>query len=159
MRGAYETIGQRFRDELGFVPRLGVNHAGVIRAAELPAEVGIANSGIREIGPHFHFDQFERRDGTGTESRYFDWHVVLMMNDSGFFESGVNRNRRGNVTPFMLNGARGVRIGRASTISTSTSPCIARTTPPASRYEAPLFGRRSLRRPSPRLRDRADACG
>jgi hypothetical protein len=33
-----------------------------------------------------------------------------MMNDSGFFESGVNRNREGNLTLFLLNGALGVRI-------------------------------------------------
>jgi hypothetical protein len=108
-RGAYEVIGRRFRDELGFVPRLGVNHsAAYVRRNYRPAWASAV--GIREIGPHLHFDQFERRDGTGTESRYFDWHVVLMMNDSGFFESGVNRNREGNVTPFTLNAARGVRV-------------------------------------------------
>ena len=49
-------------------------------------------------------------DGSGTESRYFDWHVVVSMNDSGFFETGVNRNREGNVTPFTLNSARGVKV-------------------------------------------------
>ena len=69
-----------------------------------------AKIGIREIGPHLHFDQFDRRDGSGTESRYFDWHVVLMMNDSGFFETGVNRNLEGSVTPFTLNSARGVKV-------------------------------------------------
>ncbi len=42
VRGAYEVIGERFRDELGFVPRLGVNHAACIRAAEFPADVGVA---------------------------------------------------------------------------------------------------------------------
>jgi hypothetical protein len=66
--------------------------------------------GIREIGPHFHFDTFERRDGTGTQSRYFDWHIVLMMNDSGFFESGVNRNTEGTLVPFTLNPGLGVRV-------------------------------------------------
>jgi hypothetical protein len=109
VRGAYEAIGQRFRDELGFVPRLGVDHAASYARRNYRPKWA-SRLGVREIGPHFHFDQFERRDGTGTESRYFDWHVVLMMNDSGFFESGVNRNREGNVTVFLLNGARGVRI-------------------------------------------------
>jgi len=109
VRGAYEVIGERFRDELGFVPRLGVDHtASYARRNFRPSWA--SRLGIREIGPHFHFDQFERRNGTGTESRYFDWHVVLMMNDSGFFESGVNRNREGNLTLFLLNGALGVRI-------------------------------------------------
>ena len=33
-----------------------------------------------------------------------------MMNDSGFFETGVNHNREGTLTPFTLNSARGVRV-------------------------------------------------
>jgi hypothetical protein len=109
VRGAYEAIGRRFRDELGFVPRLGVNHiASYTRRNFRPRWA--SNLGIREIGPHYHFDTFERRDGSGTESRYFDWHVVLMMNDSGFFESGVNRNREGTLAPFTLNSALAVKV-------------------------------------------------
>jgi hypothetical protein len=110
LRGAYEVIGRRFRDELGFVPRVGVNHAATYGRINLRPKWASSKLGIREIGPHYHFDTFERRDGTGTESRYFDGHVVLMMNNSGFFETGVNRNREGNVTPFTLNAARGVRV-------------------------------------------------
>jgi hypothetical protein len=109
VRGAYETIGRGFRDELGFVPRIGVNHTAAYTRNNLRPEWA-ARIGIREIGPHVHFDQFDRRGGTGTESRYFDWHVVLMMNDGGFFESGVNRNLEGTLTPFTLNAARGVRL-------------------------------------------------
>jgi hypothetical protein len=109
VRGAYEVIGERFRDELGFVPRIGVDHTASYARRNFRPKWA-SELGIREIGPHVHFDQFDRRNGTGIESRYFDWHVVLMMNDSGFFESGVNTNREGNVTPFLLNGARGVRI-------------------------------------------------
>lgn len=108
-RGAYETIGRGFRDELGFVPRIGVNHAAAYVRRNLRPSWA-SRMGIREIGPHLHFDQFDRRDGSGIESRYFDWHIVLMMNDSGFFESGVNRNIEGSVVPFTLNSARGVTI-------------------------------------------------
>src|SRR4029077_21259826 len=37
-RGAYEVIGRRFRDELGFVPRVGVNHiASYLRLNVRPA--------------------------------------------------------------------------------------------------------------------------
>lgn len=110
LRGAYEAIGQRFRDDMGFVPRVGVNHLATYGRLNVRPKWASERLHIREIGPHYHFDQFERRDGTGTESRYFDWHVVLTMNDSGFFESGVNRNREGNVTPFTLNSARGVKV-------------------------------------------------
>lgn len=108
-RGAYERIGRQFRDELGFVPRLGVTHtAAYLRRNLRPAWA--SKLGIREIGPHLHFDQFDRHADGGTESRYFDWHLVLSMNDSGFFETGVNRNLEGNVQPFLLNSARGVRV-------------------------------------------------
>jgi hypothetical protein len=109
-RGNYEVIGQRFHDEMGFVPRRGVNHFASYGRLNLRPEWASRAFRIREIGPHFHFDQFDRRDGTGTESRYLDWHLVLSMNDSGFFEGGVNKNHEGNVTPFTLNAARGVTI-------------------------------------------------
>jgi hypothetical protein len=33
-----------------------------------------------------------------------------MMNDSGFFESGVNRNREGTLADFTLNSALGVKV-------------------------------------------------
>ncbi len=108
-RGAYETIGRGFHDELGFVPRRGVNHTAAYARRNFRPPWA-ARWGIREIGPHLHFDQFERRDDTGVESRYFDWHIVLTMNDSGFFESGVNRNLEGTVAPFILNSGRGVAI-------------------------------------------------
>jgi hypothetical protein len=112
VRGSYEVIGGRFHDEMGFVPRRGVNHVATYGRLNLRPQWASRMFGIREIGPHFHFDQFDRRNGTGTESRYFDWHLVLSGNDSGFFEGGVNRNREGNVTPFTLNAARGVTIAR-----------------------------------------------
>ncbi|MFN7916594.1 MAG: DUF5916 domain-containing protein [Vicinamibacterales bacterium] len=110
VRGAYEMIGRRFRDEMGFVPRVGVNRAATYGRLNLRPKWASEKFHVREIGPHYHFEHFDRRDGTGIESRYFDWHLVLMFNDSGFFEGGVNRNREGNVAPFTLNSARGVKV-------------------------------------------------
>jgi hypothetical protein len=109
-RGLYEVIGERFHDEMGFVPRVGVNHVASYGRLNWRPRWASEGLSIREIGPHFHFDQFDRRDGTGTESRYLDWHIVLTMNDSGFFEAGVNGNRENNSTPFTLNAARGVSV-------------------------------------------------
>jgi hypothetical protein len=91
------------------VPRLGVNHpASYARRNFRPKWA--SRLGVREIGPHYHFDTFERRNGTGTESRYVDGHLVLMMNDSGFFEGGVNTNIESNLKPFVLNAGRHVTI-------------------------------------------------
>ncbi len=108
-RGAYDAIGTRFRDDMGFVPRTGVNHiAGYARWNARPKWA--AKLGIREIGPHLHFDSFDRREDGVLESRYHDSHVVLSMNNSGFFETGVNRNTEDNRAPFTLNSARGVKV-------------------------------------------------
>jgi len=109
-RGLYEVIGERFHDEMGFAPRVGVDHVAAYGRMNIRPTWASERFGIREIGPHFHFDQFDRRDGTGTESRYLDWHLVLSMNDSGFFETGVNGNREQNIRPFTLNSARGVTV-------------------------------------------------
>jgi len=95
---------------MGFVPRLGVDHVASYGRMNWRPTWASEELSIREIGPHFHFDQFDRRDGTGTESRYLDWHLVLTMNDSGFFEAGVNGNRENNSRPFTLNAARGVSV-------------------------------------------------
>ncbi len=109
-RGVYEAIGQRFHDEMGFAPRVGVNHLASYGRLNLRPTWASEIFGVREIGPHFHFDRFDRRDGSGTESQYLDWHLVLSMNSSGFFEAGVNGNREHNIRPFTLNAARGVII-------------------------------------------------
>jgi hypothetical protein len=66
--------------------------------------------GIREIGPHIHFDAFDRRDGSGLESRYQDWHLVVQGHDSTFFETGINHNLEDNRLPFTINSARGVQV-------------------------------------------------
>jgi hypothetical protein len=113
-RGLYEVIGQRFHDEMGFVPRVGVDHIASYGRMNWRPTWASELLSIREIGPHFHFDRFDRRDGTGTESRYLDWHIVLTMNDSGFFEAGVNGNRENNLRPFVLNAARGVSVAPGS---------------------------------------------
>ena len=108
-RGAYDAIGTRFRDDMGFVPRIGVNHiAGYARWNVRPKWASKLR--IREFGPHVHFDSFHRRDDGVLESRYHDSHIVVSMNNSGFFETGVNRNTEDNRAPFTLNGARGVKV-------------------------------------------------
>ena len=90
LRGHYTSIAERFRDEMGFVPRLGVDNAllyGRINFRPIWAQEKL---GIREIGPHWQLDAFRRRDGEGLESRYQDWHLPFNFNDGAFIEVGVN---------------------------------------------------------------------
>jgi len=109
LRAHYNAIGARFNDEMGFVPRLGVDNAlGYFGYTFRPAWA--SRHGIREIRPHWQMDTFIRQDGGGLESRYQDWHLPFNFNNSGFLELGVNPNVEVIRQPFLINGARGVWV-------------------------------------------------
>ena len=86
-RGMYQTIGSRFNDEMGFVPRVGVDNAEGYLGAHLRFKK--YSSWLREFFPHFQIENFTKRDGGGLESRYMDWHVPVNA-----AEQHVHRDRR-----------------------------------------------------------------
>jgi len=105
----YTTIGERFNDELGFVPRVGVNEWNAqlnrsLRPTWLPRS-------IREIMPHWVIVQSMRADGTGVDLRQQDFHFPLNFSNGSFLEVGTNTNYEVIRTPFVLNSARGAQIG------------------------------------------------
>jgi hypothetical protein len=109
LRGHYNAIGERFRDEMGFVPRLGVDNT--LFYGRVNFRPGWASKlGIREIGPHWQLDAFRRRDGLGLESRYQDVHLPFNFNDGAFVEVGVNPNVEEIRQPFIINSSLGVRV-------------------------------------------------
>ena len=104
----YTTTGERFADELGFVPRVGVNdtYAQVWRSLRphwLPRS-------IRELGPHWVVSQSNRIDGGALDQRQQDFHLSINMQSGAGIEPGVNTNLEIIRTPFVLNGARGAKI-------------------------------------------------
>jgi len=106
--GRYTTIGQGFNDELGFIPRTGVNETNVnvnrtLRPNWLPRA-------IRELGPHWVFVQSDRADGRGLDLRQQDFHFSINFANGSFLEPGANTNVEVIRTPFTLNSSRGVRI-------------------------------------------------
>jgi hypothetical protein len=108
LAGKYTTIGERFNDELGFVPRVGVNEWNTqinrtLRPNWLPR-------GIRELGPHWVFVQSDRSDGRGLDLRQQDFHFSINFANGSFLEPGANTNVEIIRTPFTLNGARGATI-------------------------------------------------
>ena len=109
-RARYDTIGQRFNDEMGFVPRQGVNNTFLSVARTFRPEF-LSKLGVRETRPHWQFDTFIRQNGGGLESRYQDFHWPLSFHDGGFMEVGVNPNLEEIRRPFTINGARGVQVG------------------------------------------------
>jgi Domain of unknown function (DUF5916)/Carbohydrate family 9 binding domain-like len=106
--GRYTTIGERFHDELGFIPRTGVNETNVninrtLRPNWLPRA-------IRELGPHWVFVQSNRADGSGLDLRQQDFHFSINFANGSFLEPGANTNVEIIRTPFTLNSGRGVKI-------------------------------------------------
>ena len=104
----YTTTGERFNDELGFVPRIGVNDSYVqvwrtLRPRWLPRSV-------RELGPHWVVNQSNRIDGGALDQRQQDFHLSINMQNGTGMEPGVNTNVEVIRTPFTLNAARGARI-------------------------------------------------
>jgi hypothetical protein len=108
-RGHFNAIGERFNDEMGFVPRVGVNNT-LLYVARTYRPQWLSRIGIRETRPHWQMDMFRRRDGLGLESRYQDWHLPFNFHDGGFLEIGVNPNIEEVRLPFTINTARGVRV-------------------------------------------------
>jgi hypothetical protein len=107
-RGAFQTIGEGFNDEMGFVPRLGVNnaegYAGIhVRSSRFP-------SWMRETFPHIQVENFTRHNGGGLESRYMDWHWPITFQNSTFVEVGTNPNVEVIRQPFTINSRRGIQI-------------------------------------------------
>jgi hypothetical protein len=109
LRGQYSGIGQRFNDEMGFVPRLGVDNVLLYGGYAFRPQWA-SRLGIREIRPHWQLDLYRRQDGRGLESRYQDWHLPLNFHNSSFIEIGVNPNVEVIRQPFTINSARKVSV-------------------------------------------------
>ena len=104
----YTKVGERFNDELGFIPRVGVDDVNgridrILRPRWLPRA-------IREFGPHWVLAQFNRQDGGALDQRMQDFHFPATFANGSFLEVGYNTNLEVIRTPFTLNGARGARV-------------------------------------------------
>ena len=107
-RGRFDGIGERFNDEIGFVPRQGVDNSFAFVARAFRPEW--LPKWIRETRPHWQLDMFRRQNGGGLESRYQDFHWPLTFQDGSNMEVGVNPNTEVVRTPFTINTARGIRV-------------------------------------------------
>ena len=107
-RGAYQTIGSRFNDEMGFVPRLGVDNGEFYLGSHIrPRRF---KSWLRETFPHFQIENFTKRNGGGLESRYMDWHWPITLQNSTFVEIGTNPNVEVIDDRFAINSRRGIFV-------------------------------------------------
>jgi hypothetical protein len=108
-RGGYQTIGERFNNEMGFVPRRGVNNGELHVGARFRPNWSWTRGWLRESYPHWQVENFSRRDG-GLESRYMDWHWPVTFHNSTFVEVGVNPNIEVIRESFPINSRRNIRV-------------------------------------------------
>ena len=107
-RGMFQTIGSRFNDEMGFVPRVGVDNAeGFIGLHLRPKRF---QGWLRESFPHFQIENFTKRNGGGLESRYMDWHWLITLQNSSFIEVGTHPNVEVIDDRFAINSRRGIFV-------------------------------------------------
>jgi hypothetical protein len=108
VNGRYDTIGARFNDEMGFVPRLGVDNSFIFVGRRFrPIRI---SRWVRETRPHWQADVFVRQNGAGLESRYQDFHLPFAFQDGSNMEMGINPNVEVVRSPFTINSSRGVRV-------------------------------------------------
>ena len=107
-RGRFDAIGGQFNDELGFIPRRGVNNqfANVSRSFRSTRFPGW----LRELRPHWEMDMFTRQADGALDQRLQDFHLPLTFSNGGFAEMGWNTNVEVVRAPFTLNSARGAVI-------------------------------------------------
>jgi len=104
----FTSIGNRFNDELGFIPRVGVNEFnGQLNRTFRPKWLPRA---IRELTPHWVFSQFNRQDGGALDQRIQDAHFPANFANGSFVEAGWNTNLEVIRTPFSLNSSRAAQV-------------------------------------------------
>jgi hypothetical protein len=109
VRGGYQTIGERFNNEMGFVPRRGVNNGELHIGARFRPNWRWTRGWLRESYPHWQVENFTRRGG-GLESRYIDWHWPVTFHNSTFIEVGVNPTTEVLRNSFPINSRRNIRV-------------------------------------------------
>ncbi len=105
---AYGGVGQRFHDELGFVPRQGVhNYDGRYGRYFRPARFA---KWMRQTQPHVEFDVFTRQHDNSLETSYMGYHWNVNFQDGSTAEVGVNPQIEDIDETFSLSTSRGVRV-------------------------------------------------
>ena len=107
-RGSFIAIGERFNDEMGFVPRVGINKTQLFAGRLIRPKA--TESWLREINAHWQINNVERRDGLGLDSRYFDYHGAFSFQNGGGGEVGANVSTEGLFAPFRINRRTGITI-------------------------------------------------
>jgi len=101
------TIGEEFDDQMGYIPRTGVNRVeGQFGVHPRPRKL---QRWVREFYPHYQIQNVTRTRG-GLDSRYDDYHVQISFQNGGYVEPGINTNVEDLIAPFTVNSKRKIGI-------------------------------------------------
>jgi len=107
IQSSYLRIGERFNDEMGFVPRLGIaKFESQYGARFRPKRV---SGWLRELFPHVGFMNVSRLKGD-LQSRLVQAHLSINLQDGSGGELGVEPATENLVVPFVINRRRGISI-------------------------------------------------
>jgi hypothetical protein len=107
-RGSFLNVGDRFNDEMGFVPRVGIDKWFGYVAPHIRSEF-LSRWGVRETWPHIELVNIERSSGE-LDSRYIDYHIPFGFENGSLFEFGRNETIEHFETDFIISRRRNIRI-------------------------------------------------
>ncbi len=108
LQAGHSGIGERFNDELGFVPRQGIdNFDGRLGRQLRPAAL---STWLRQMEPHWELDLFLRQDDGTLETSYQGYHWNFQFQDGSNAELGVNRMIEDVPDAFTINGSTGTQV-------------------------------------------------
>jgi uncharacterized protein DUF5916/cellulose/xylan binding protein with CBM9 domain len=106
--GGYSGVGNRFNDEMGFVPRLGVHYFDGWMGRRLRPLA--TSSWLRQMQPHMEYDVFTRQDTGRLETRTIGYHYNFNLEDGSNVEIGVNSLAENVPAPFTISNATGTLV-------------------------------------------------
>ena len=107
LQGTYVRIGERFNDEMGFVPRTGVSKFDSTYGARFrPTRL---SKWLRELFPHLGVTNVSWLTGE-LQSRLIGAHMSINLQDGSGGELGVDPTTENLIAPFTINRRRGIVI-------------------------------------------------
>jgi len=110
-RHSFTNIGENFKNELGFIPRLGIRKASDFLGMHWRPRA--IRRTVREIFPHWQIDYIMTPSGR-LDTRLVDYHLPVTFQNGTFLEVGVNSTYERLVEPFRIHPTTVVPAGRYS---------------------------------------------
>jgi hypothetical protein len=107
-QAGHSGIGGRFNDEVGFVPRRGIDNFDGRFGRQIRPPV--LSKWLRQMQPHIELDLFLRQDDGTLETSYQGYHWNFNFQDGSNAEFGVNRMIEDVPEVFTINNSTGTVV-------------------------------------------------